>query len=71
MIGLAAATASTILLLAVIVAIPGPTVFFVQVLVDPLLRLSLAAYIGCAFVGALFIAQGVVLLLKAATNRSS
>jgi hypothetical protein len=73
MIGLAAATAWTIVLFGVVTGgpIPGPSLFFRQLLTDVHLQIAVVGAIGCAFVSALLIAQGVILLLKAVRGRSS
>jgi hypothetical protein len=69
MIGLAAATASSILLLGAVGSAVGPSLYFQRLFTDPYLLLATLAHIGCAFVAGLCIAQAVVLLRKAATNR--
>jgi hypothetical protein len=73
MIGFAAATAWTIVLFAVVTggAFPGPSLFLRQLVTDVHLQIAVVGAIGCAFVGALLIAQGVILLLKAVKGRSS
>ena len=71
MVGLAAATASTILLDGAIATAVGPPLFFRQLFTDPYLFLATVAHIGSAFLGGLLIAQGLALLWRHARNRSS
>jgi hypothetical protein len=73
MTGFAAATAWTIMLLAVIASgpFPGPAAFFQRLVTDVPLQISVVGTIGCAFLATLLIAQGLILLLQAVKGRSS